>query len=49
MGEWVLQGITNQDTNVVAAFTLFIGITILLAGMLSDVIYAALDPRVRVT
>jgi peptide/nickel transport system permease protein len=49
MGEWVLQGITNQDTNVVVAFTLFTGITILLAGLLSDVIYAALDPRVRVT
>ena len=49
MGEWVLQGITNQDTNVVVAFTLFTGITILLAGMLSDVVYAALDPRVRVT
>lgn len=49
MGEWVLQGITNQDTNVVVAFTLFTGVTILLAGMLSDVIYAALDPRVRVT
>jgi len=26
----------------------FTGITILLAGLLSDVIYAALDPRVRV-
>ena len=48
MGEWVLQGISNQDTNVVVAFTLFTGITVLLAGMLSDVVYAALDPRVRV-
>lgn len=49
MGEWVLQGITNQDTNVVVAYTLFTGVTILLAGMLSDVFYAALDPRVCVT
>lgn len=49
MGEWVLQGITNQDTNVVVAYTLFTGVTVLLAGMLSDVVYAALDPRVRVS
>lgn len=48
MGEWVVQGIANQDTNIVVAFTLFTGATILLAGLLSDIIYAALDPRVRV-
>jgi len=48
MGEWVVQGINTQDTNITAAITVFAGITILLAGLLSDVIYAALDPRVRV-
>ena len=47
MGEWVVQGITTQDTNIIAAITVFAGMTILLAGLLSDVIYAALDPRVR--
>jgi peptide/nickel transport system permease protein len=49
MGEWAVQGIANQDTNIVAAITLFTGATVLLAGLLSDVIYAALDPRVRVS
>lgn len=49
MGEWVVQGISTQDTNIIAAVTVFSGATILLAGLLSDVIYAALDPRVRVT
>jgi peptide/nickel transport system permease protein len=49
MGEWVVQGISTQDTNVVAAITMFTGAAILLAGLLSDVIYAALDPRVRVS
>ncbi|WP_395310548.1 ABC transporter permease [Mycobacterium sp. AMU20-3851] len=49
MGEWVVQGITTQDTNIVVAITVFTGVTILLAGLLSDVIYAALDPRVRVS
>jgi peptide/nickel transport system permease protein len=48
MGEWMVQAINNQDANIVAAFTLFSGTTILLGGLLSDVIYAALDPRVRV-
>ncbi|MBS4727318.1 ABC transporter permease [Mycobacterium sp. SM1] len=49
MGEWVVQGISTQDTNVVAAITIFSGAAVLLAGLLSDVIYAALDPRVRVS
>ncbi len=48
MGEWVVQGIATQDTNIIAAITVFTGATILLAGLLSDVIYAVLDPRVRV-
>ena len=48
MGEWVVQGIATQDTNIVAAITIFVGATILLSGLLSDVVYAALDPRVRV-
>ncbi len=49
MGEWVVQGIATQDTNIVVAITVFSGAAILLAGLLSDVIYAALDPRVRVS
>lgn len=49
MGEWIVQGIATQDINIVAAITIFTGATVLLAGLLSDVIYAALDPRVRVT
>jgi peptide/nickel transport system permease protein len=49
MGEWVVQGISTQDTNVVAAITMFSGAAVLLAGLLSDVFYALLDPRVRVS
>ena len=49
MGEWVVQGISTQDSNIVAAITVFSGAVVLLAGLLSDVIYAILDPRVRVT
>jgi peptide/nickel transport system permease protein len=49
MGEWVVQAISNQDTHVVATITLFTGAALLFAGLLSDIIYAALDPRVRVS
>lgn len=49
MGEWVVQGIATQDTNIIAAITVFTGTVVLLAGLLSDVILALLDPRVRVT
>jgi peptide/nickel transport system permease protein len=49
MGEWAVQGFASQDTNIVAAITVFSGALILLAGLLSDVIYAVLDPRVRVS
>lgn len=49
IGEWALLGVSTQDTNVVTAITLFTGAAILLAGLLSDVFYALLDPRVRVS
>ena len=49
MGEWFVQGIATQDTNIVTAITVFSGAVVLLAALLSDVIYAILDPRVRVT
>jgi peptide/nickel transport system permease protein len=42
-------GHRDQDTNIIAAVTVFSGAVILLASLLADVIYAALDPRVRVT
>ncbi|AQA04213.1 peptide ABC transporter permease [Mycobacterium sp. MS1601] len=47
MGEWTIQGINTQDTNIVVAVTLFSGAVVLLSGLLSDILYAVLDPRVR--
>src|SRR6195952_5730372 len=49
MGEWVIRGISTQDTNIVVAITVFSGTVVLLAGLLSDIFYAALDPRGRVS
>jgi peptide/nickel transport system permease protein len=49
IGEWLVQGITTQGTNIIVAISVFTGATVLIAGLLSDVLYAALDPRVRVS
>ncbi|HEY7177128.1 MAG TPA: ABC transporter permease [Micromonosporaceae bacterium] len=49
MGEYLVNAITAQDINSTAATTLFVAILVLLAGVLSDIAYAALDPRVRVS
>jgi peptide/nickel transport system permease protein len=48
MGEYFVDSVTKNDVNSVAGVTLFVGILVLVAGFLSDVAYAALDPRVRV-
>ncbi|MTE12022.1 ABC transporter permease [Nocardia aurantiaca] len=48
MGEWLVDSIHAQDINVVLTVTLFAGLVILLSGLLSDIVYAILDPRVRV-
>ncbi|GLY69229.1 ABC transporter permease [Amycolatopsis taiwanensis] len=48
MGDWLVYGIGQQDTNITATVTLFVAVCILVSGWLSDVLYSALDPRVRV-
>lgn len=48
MGEWFVTSITTNDITAVASVTLFVAVLILLAGLLSDIAYAALDPRVRI-
>ena len=49
MGEYFVDSVTKNDVNAVAAVTLFVAILVLIAGFLSDLAYAALDPRVRVS
>jgi glutathione transport system permease protein len=48
MGEWFIDSIAKNDVNVVAAVIVFSAVLILLAGLIADVLYAALDPRVRI-
>ena len=49
MGEYFVDSVTKSDVNSVAGVTLFVAVLVLIAGFLSDVAYAALDPRVRYT
>jgi glutathione transport system permease protein len=48
MGEWFVDSVTTNDVNAVVTVTLFVAVLVLIAGMLSDLAYAALDPRVRI-
>jgi peptide/nickel transport system permease protein len=48
MGEWFVTSIQRNDINATASITLFVAVLVLLAGVISDFAYAALDPRVRV-
>ena len=49
MGEWVVDSIARDDINVTATVALFTAVFVLFAALLSDVLHAVLDPRVRVT
>ncbi|MBV8540481.1 MAG: ABC transporter permease [Pseudonocardiales bacterium] len=48
MGEWFIDSVATSDVNVVAAITLFAAVLVLMAGLLAELAYAVLDPRVRV-
>ena len=47
MGQFQIEAIQKNDINAVAGAALFVAILYLIASTLSEVLYAALDPRVR--
>jgi peptide/nickel transport system permease protein len=47
MGELFVTSIQGNDTNAVAAVTLFVAVAVLLASFMQDFLVAMLDPRVR--
>ncbi|MEV0999291.1 ABC transporter permease [Nonomuraea sp. NPDC050202] len=49
MGAWLVDSINQNDVNSVAAVTFFAAVCVLAASFLSDLLVAALDPRVRVS
>lgn len=48
MGDWLIIGIQTEDTNLTATVTLFVAVCVLVSGLLADLAYAALDPRIRI-
>ncbi|WP_046468395.1 ABC transporter permease [Allosalinactinospora lopnorensis] len=49
MGSWVVDSIVTNDVHAVAAVSCFMAVCIMAASFLSDILYAWLDPRVRVS
>lgn len=49
MGEFFVDSVTRNEVNAVASGALFAATLVLIAGLLSDIAYAVLDPRIRVS
>jgi peptide/nickel transport system permease protein len=47
IGSYITNSLLNADMNAVLGGTLLVGIVFVLLNMLSDLLYAALDPRSR--
>ena len=47
MGTLLLDALQNGDTAVLLPWMLVVGVVVIVANLLADVVYAALDPRVR--
>lgn len=47
LGAWFIDAVQANDINVVVTYTLYSAVVVLLAGFVSDVLNAVLDPRVR--
>lgn len=48
MGQYGIQAVQQSDVNALAGNVLFAAVLVLFASTLSEILYAALDPRVRV-
>jgi peptide/nickel transport system permease protein len=48
MGRLFQQGLLNSDPNPVMAFFLVVATVAVLFNIIADLLYAALDPRIRV-
>jgi peptide/nickel transport system permease protein len=47
LGAWFTDAVNKADVNSVAAIAIFTAVLVLIAGLLSDIVTAVLDPRVR--
>lgn len=49
MGYFTVQAVFNYDYTAILAFTVIVGVSVILANFIADLLYAAADPRVRLT
>ncbi|MDI2099646.1 ABC transporter permease [Ruicaihuangia caeni] len=49
MGQLFVQGLDHTDVNLVMGFFLLTGVVAVIFNILADIVYAALDPRIRVS
>ena len=49
LGQAVLNGIKNQDLPIILGVTLITSLAVLIANLLVDILYAVIDPRVRLS
>ncbi|MFA9425318.1 ABC transporter permease [Natronorubrum sp. A-ect3] len=47
LGRELIQAIHGNEINLIMAITLFVGVFIVLANLVADILYAVLDPRIR--
>ena len=47
MGLLMVEGVAARDYSLIMGITLFVGVAVLVANLLTDVAYAAADPRIR--
>jgi peptide/nickel transport system permease protein len=47
LGREFINAITSREINLILAITLFTGVVIVIMNLLADIVYAALDPRIR--
>jgi peptide/nickel transport system permease protein len=47
IGRWVYEAIESRDYPIVQGASLFIGVVVVVVNLLTDLLYAAVDPRIR--
>jgi peptide/nickel transport system permease protein len=47
MGQELLQAINNRDITTVQAIVTILAVSVVLANMVADILYAVLDPRIK--
>jgi peptide/nickel transport system permease protein len=47
IGRWVYESIESRDYPIVQGASLFIGVVVVVVNLLTDLLYAAVDPRIK--